>query len=321
MTVSPPPGVVEASTVPAGGDDDVLHDRQPEPGPARRAGAVGAVETLEEARQLVLGNAGAMVRDDQAPLAGRLGTGDRAGGRRSPAWRIAFSSRFSTTTWSIRARTGRSNEAVQSIRISRPAAGRGRRPPPPPGSITGSARIEPSATTARPLSSSLRNSTSSISSPIRSTSPRARPISSSWSAPGERALEEREQPGERRAQLVRDGRREAGAELLVGGEVAGGAQVHERLAAAVDVVGDLERVRPPRRRISSGSTDPSTTPSRDSRARRLAVSTRRNSSTMTTISRLSSIEDAARVGLDAERLGRRRGGRAAAERFHQIVTE
>ena len=78
-------------------------------------------------------------------------------------------------------------------------------------SITGSARIEPSATTARPLSSSLRKSTSSISSPIRKTSLRDCSIRSVWSAPGRGALQQREQAGEGRAELVRDGRREPGA--------------------------------------------------------------------------------------------------------------
>src|SRR5205807_744734 len=36
-----------------------------------------------------------------------------------------------------------------------------------------------------------------------------------------RALEQRQQPRERRAQLVRDGRGEAGSQLLVGGELRG----------------------------------------------------------------------------------------------------
>ena len=39
-----------------------------------------------------------------------------------PAYRIAFSTRFPTTTWSIRARNGRSNEAVHSTLSSTPAA-------------------------------------------------------------------------------------------------------------------------------------------------------------------------------------------------------
>src|SRR3990172_12885332 len=39
---------------PAGLGDDVLHDRETEPGAARRAGAVGAVEALEDPPELSL---------------------------------------------------------------------------------------------------------------------------------------------------------------------------------------------------------------------------------------------------------------------------
>ena len=86
-----------------------------------------------------------------------------------------------------------------------------------------------------------------------------------------RELEQREQPRERRPQLVRDGGREARAQLLVGGEVAGLGEVDE----------PLRRVRRPRTGRSSArslceqvaalSSSPSRTPS-DWRARRLAVS-------------------------------------------------
>src|SRR5207248_2046784 len=54
-------------------------------------------------------------------------------------------------------------------------------------------------------------------------------------------LEEGQEPRERRPQLVRDGGREAGAKLLVGAQVAGRAEVEQRLAAAVDLVRDGER--------------------------------------------------------------------------------
>ena len=56
-----------------------------------------------------------------------------------------------------------------------------------------------------------------------------------------RSLQEREHAGERRPQLVRDGRGEAGPELLVGGHVAGVARIEDRLAPAVDLVRDRER--------------------------------------------------------------------------------
>ena len=59
-----------------------------------------------------------------------------------------------------------------------------------------------------------------------------------------RSLEQREDPGERRPELVRDGRRETGAKLLVGGQLAGRAQVEQGLFSAVDVVRDEQRLVP-----------------------------------------------------------------------------
>ena len=59
-----------------------------------------------------------------------------------------------------------------------------------------------------------------------------------------RRLEQRQQPRERRPQLVRDGGREAGAQLLVGGHVAGLAEVDDPLPPAVDLVGDDQRHDP-----------------------------------------------------------------------------
>ena len=56
-----------------------------------------------------------------------------------------------------------------------------------------------------------------------------------------RELEQREQPSQRRPQLVRDRGREAGAELLVRGEVAGLGEVDEPLGQAADAVRDDER--------------------------------------------------------------------------------
>src|SRR5947208_11589152 len=47
--------------VPADGLDDVLDDREAEAAPARRAGAVGAEEALEQARRVLLGHAGTVV--------------------------------------------------------------------------------------------------------------------------------------------------------------------------------------------------------------------------------------------------------------------
>jgi hypothetical protein len=54
-------------------------------------------------------------------------------------------------------------------------------------------------------------------------------------------LEERQEPREGRPQLVRDGGREAGAELLVRAEVAGVPNVEKRLRLPVHLVGDRDR--------------------------------------------------------------------------------
>ena len=64
-TSSPCPRAPRASTVAARLRDDVLHDREPEAGPARRPSAIGAVEALEEARQLRLLDPDAVVAADQ----------------------------------------------------------------------------------------------------------------------------------------------------------------------------------------------------------------------------------------------------------------
>ena len=122
----------------------------------------------------------------------------------------------------------------------------------------GRAAVEPSATSSRPVSSSLRKRTSSISSPIwLDLGPRLLDQLVAVRAGQRRGLEQGEQPRERRAQLVRDRRREAGAELLVGGEVAGVAEVEERLVSGRDLVGDGQGVPQNRFRRRAPSSSPS----------------------------------------------------------------
>ena len=104
-------------------------------------------------------------------------------------------------------------------------------------SSSGRTGTAPSETTRPPDSSSERKSTSSISSRADSTSSRARSTSACTSSPGSVAVSSSdEQPRERRPQLVRDGGREARAQLLVGGHVAGLAEVDDPLAPAADLV-------------------------------------------------------------------------------------
>ena len=193
-------------------------------------------------------------------------------------------------------------------------------------SMTGSALIEPSATTAA-TALELAEEQHVVDQLADSLDLAFRPPDQVVlvGARQQRALEQRHQPRQRRPQLVGDGGGEAGPELLVGGEVAGRAQVDERLLALA------ERRRGSRsasaRRGGAArpaKTQPSTSPSRDSRARRLAVTTRRDSSRTITISRLSSIRARARSTSAAETraavgaAGARR--RRASPDCHQIVT-
>ena len=110
-----------------------------------------------------------------------------------------------------------------------------------------------------PLSSSERNITSSISSPICTTSSRA----SSIERPrGRRPATMRcsrsaDQPCERRPQLVGDRGGEACPQLLVGGEVAGRAEIEQRLGSPADVERNLDRRAPePCPSTSSGTARP-----------------------------------------------------------------
>ena len=102
----------------------------------------------------------------------------------------------------------------------------------------------------------------------------------------QRELEQRQQPRERRPQLVRHRGGEAGAQLLVGGEVAHLGQVDEPLAPAVDGVRHDERALALQQ--LRGALVALAHASSACRARRLAATTRPASSRTTTASRLSS---------------------------------
>ena len=91
-----------------------------------------------------------------------------------------------------------------------------------------------------------------------------------------RRLEQGEQARERRAQLVRDGGREARAQLLVGREVTFAGQVDETLAPAAHLVRDDQRddAALAGEEIRRAARSPSRRPSTACRARRLASRTR-----------------------------------------------
>src|SRR5579859_4545493 len=75
-------GAVERLHRAARGRDHVLHDREPESCPAGCAGAVGAVEALEQAGQVVVGHADAVVASREHDLAVRGAHREREGGAR-----------------------------------------------------------------------------------------------------------------------------------------------------------------------------------------------------------------------------------------------
>ena len=149
----------------AGRGDDVLHDREAEPGAARRARAVGAVEALEEAREVLVGDALPVVGDRRArrrrraarrtaAARARAGVADRVRRRGSRARPGACAAAAGP-----RGRPGRRRAASRPARAAE--SRQRRRRPPRRRHATG---VAPSATTSRPVSSSERKRTSSISS-------------------------------------------------------------------------------------------------------------------------------------------------------------
>ncbi len=142
----------------------------------------------------------------------------------------------------MRGRIGSSASSSASITIVTPARAACSARDSATSATIGKACVDPSPTTSCPDSSSERKRMSSMSSRTCATSACACSIKSCASAPGRSALsEEGEQAGERRPELVRDGGGEAGAQLLVGGHVAGVPRVDERLPSALDFVRNLDR--------------------------------------------------------------------------------
>ena len=141
---------------------------RPRPGAAGAAGAVGAVEALEQARELVLGDAGPVVGGAQ------LAVSDGERERRSVA-RVA--ERVAGEVLDHDAQHPRPQRQLGLL----VALGAQRHPGADRRLLQLVERLADhgeragrvNATTVRPVSSSLRNSTSSISSPICSTSARA----------------------------------------------------------------------------------------------------------------------------------------------------
>ena len=198
----------------------MLHDREPEPGAAARARLVAAVEALEQARQVgwrrrpppssetMSTGPPAAIRQLDRARAARPGVADRVRERGSRRRRAASAA-------AAAARRGVGRDVERDLGVLGAVGERG-----DDLLDTGSARVRPSETTSRPVSSSPRKSTSSISSRVCcDLLPRLLHKRVDVGAGKRRALEQDEQPRERRPQLVRDRRREALPELLVGREL------------------------------------------------------------------------------------------------------
>ena len=167
--------------------DDVLHDREPEAGAARGARAVGAIEALEQARQVGLVDAGAVVGrraarrrrrrscTDSVALVPGPGVADRVLGEvpgddaqharphLGARALVALDAERHTGTRRLLLELGSDLREHRQHRL-------------------GAQRDDP----ACPISSSARKSTSSISSRIWSTSARACSTSAGTSSPGSR---------------------------------------------------------------------------------------------------------------------------------------
>ena len=225
----------------AGLRDDVLHDREAEAGAPRRARAVGAVEALEQAAELRLADADAVVRAAQDHVVA-----------------VALD----------RERERRSRPGVPDG-VLREVLRDDAEHPRPDLELDRAVSLddERNPCAARPLLQLVRDGLQLRANGDRAERDDARArlelreeqhlVDQLADLPHlaarllhelgdvlarqHRRLEQREQACERRAELVRDRRGEAGAELLVRRQVAAAAQVDEPLAPPTDVVRDDER--------------------------------------------------------------------------------
>ena len=239
--LEPLPAAAAGLDGPAGGGDDVLHDREAEPRPSGGARAVGPVEALEEARQVGLLDADAVVARAQDRLAvfaanrqrcvrARPGVAKRVlgeiarddtqhprsylGGR----VRVALDVQRHTRTGCLLLELGRDlvQDGQHGLGAERDDAG---------------SRLQLGE--EEHLVDQLSDL---VDLAARLLDERRHVLAGE---PGE--LEQREQARERRPQLVRDRGGEARAQLLVGGEIACLGDVDEAFPATVDVVRDDQR--------------------------------------------------------------------------------
>ena len=219
----------------------MLHDREPEAGSTRRACAIGAVEALEDARELGLFDADAVVGAADGDHVALPLHGEREG----------------------RARTGVANRVLGEVPGDDPEH------PGPDRELDVVVALEPKLDSGprgalgelvdRLLEHGLhrgsaeRDDTSArlelaeeqhLVDELRDLVDLATRLLDERGdvlAGKRRRLEERQEPGKRCAELVRDRRGETCAKLLVCGEIALAREVDEALAPAADLVRDHER--------------------------------------------------------------------------------
>ena len=224
--------------------DDVLDDREPEAGATRRAGAVGPVEALEQPRQLLLVDAHAVVGAAEHDRAVPALDGEREGGAGA-----CVADRVLRQVLADHPQHPRSHLELDLLvafdHDRHPRAG---------GALLelgrGDVELGPHGhgperddATAR---LELREEQHLVDQLAHRLDLGAGPVDERVHvlARQRRRLEQREQARERRPQLVGDRRREPRPQLLVGGHVAGLAEVDDSLAPPAQVVRHDQRHGP-----------------------------------------------------------------------------
>ena len=192
----------------------MLHDRETEPRAAGRAGVVGAIEPLEEPGQVRLAHSGPVVGDDEHRPGGFERRDDRTAARAGVADRVR--DQVLGTTRSMRGRSGTSTRARAETRRDLGMLGtlgerahdlldHGQRP-------RASERDDFAARLELAEEEDVVDQVTCLLDLLARLLDEGVDVRT-----GKRgALEQDEHPRERRPQLVRDRRREARAELLVG---------------------------------------------------------------------------------------------------------
>ena len=216
----------------ATGGDDVLHHRQAEPRSPRAANPVRPEEPLEEPGEILFGDARPVVRNGQTARGhgdGEVGSGSRV------AERVLGEVLDDDAQHSGSKRQLRRGIPLRADRDARAVRGL---PNPSEHLLDDRQRARRAQRDDGPSGLQLAQEEDVVDelADVLDLRPRLLDERRGVLPRKRRRLQQSEQARERRPQLVRDGRREAGPELLVGGELSGRAQVEQRLAPALDLV-------------------------------------------------------------------------------------